>query len=490
MGGSDPKVEPRRFAIAVSFPGEQRRFVRNVVKRLAEVLGRERVFYDEWYESELVGLDGDLKLKRYYRDQSEMVVPFFSEHYAKPWCEIEWHAIRAMLKERRAEDAVVPVALDGTRIEGWESVDFAIRRRKRTGRQIADLIIAAYRHRHPEETPAPGTGGESPQDPAAGAGTPPAPPPRPPAPPKRIAPSRLMELGVVDRFEELVGREDERRVLAEAWSDDGTHILIFVAEGGVGKTSLVADWLMDFVKAGWDGVDTFFDWSFYSQGTRDQTAANSGLFFDAALRHFGETDLADSAASADVKAGRLAERIAGGRTLLVLDGVEPLQHPRQKGGLEGRFKDTGIERLLKQLAQMPGTGGLCVVTTRVPVVDLNRFHRGTVREEALDHLSETAAAQLLYQAGARRAGEAEIAADDRELLDAARELDGHALAAQLLGGYLRQAYDGDVRQRDRIDWKRAFDEQQEGHAWAVVRAYERWFEQNAETGQRQLAALG
>ena len=298
-----------------------------------------------------------------------------------------------------------------------------------------------------------------------------------------------MELGVVDRFEELVGRDAVRRVLAEAWSDDGTHILIFVAEGGVGKTSLVADWLMDFVNAGWEGVDTFLDWSFYSQGTRDQTAANSGLFFDAALRHFGQTDLAGSAASADVKAERLAESVAGGRTLLVLDGVEPLQHPTRAHSLEGRFKDTGLERLLKQLAQMPGAGGLCVVTTRVPVVDLNRFHGGTVREETLDHLSEKAAARLLHQAGARRAGEAGIAGDDEELLTAARELHGHALTVQLLGGYLKQAHGGDIRRRDRVDWKRAFDEQQEAHAWAVMEAYERWFEQHAETGPRQLAAL-
>ncbi len=63
-----------------------------------------------------------------------------------------------MLKERRAEDAVVPVELDGTRVEGWESADFAIRRRNRTGKEIADLIIAAYRVRHPEDSSASGTG--------------------------------------------------------------------------------------------------------------------------------------------------------------------------------------------------------------------------------------------------------------------------------------------------------------------------------------------
>ena len=73
----------RRFAIAVSFPGEHRKFVKNVVNRLAEELGSERIFFDEWYEAELLGLDGDLKLRRYYREESELVVPFFSEHYEK-----------------------------------------------------------------------------------------------------------------------------------------------------------------------------------------------------------------------------------------------------------------------------------------------------------------------------------------------------------------------------------------------------------------------
>ena len=311
----------------------------------------------------------------------------------------------------------------------------------------------------------------------------------PPALPQRIASSRLLDLGVADRFEELVGREAERQFLTGAWHANGVRIVVLVAGGGVGKTSLVADWLMDFVNTGWEGVDTFFDWSFYSQGTRDQTAANSDQFFNAALRHFGEVELADSPASADDKAKRLAERIAGGRTLLLLDGVEPMQHPQTQWGMEGRFKDTGIERLLKRLAQLPSVGGLCVVTTRVPVVDLRRFHSATVREHLLDRLSETATAQLLHKAGARQAGGAAIAPDDRELLEAARELGGHALTAQLLGGYLKQAYGGDIRQRDRVDWTRAIDEHQEGHAGAVMEAYERWFELHGEAGQRELATL-
>ena len=69
--------EPRKYAIALSFPGEHRRFVQKVAERLAKSLGHDRIFYDKWYEIELTGQNGDLKLRRAYRDDSELVVPFF-----------------------------------------------------------------------------------------------------------------------------------------------------------------------------------------------------------------------------------------------------------------------------------------------------------------------------------------------------------------------------------------------------------------------------
>nr|VFJ46585.1 MAG: hypothetical protein BECKFW1821B_GA0114236_100116 [Candidatus Kentron sp. FW] len=329
--------------------------------------------------------------------------------------------------------------------------------------------------------------------------------------PHLIASSRLLDLGVTQRFDELVGREVELELLTRAWHDPATRILVLVAEGGEGKTSLVAQWLTEnFIHANWAGVEAFFDWSFYSQGTRDQSAANSGQFLDTALRHFRETALADSPISADQKAEALARCVARQRALLVLDGVEPLQHPDRPGGLAGRFKDVGIGRLLKALAQMPESGdgknndqnrhpprastGLCIVTSRVPLVELKRFHAsdeksGPVREYPLDHLSFEAAARLLHGAGARRAGEADIRPDDDELLRAAEELKGHALTCQLLGGYLKHVQAGDIRRRDRVDWTQVFDVEQEGHAWQVMRAYERWFAAHGEVGRRQLAVL-
>ena len=134
----------RRFAIALSFPGEDRDFAEELANALADRVGRDRVFYDEWYEAELVGVDGDVKLRTVYRDHAELIVPIFSEHYGKPWCTAEWSTIRAILLERRADDSVIPVQLDDTTIPGWEAIDFAILRRGRTTSQLADLILEAH----------------------------------------------------------------------------------------------------------------------------------------------------------------------------------------------------------------------------------------------------------------------------------------------------------------------------------------------------------
>ncbi len=140
--------ESNRFKIALSFPGEHRDFVLKVAESLAARLTRQRVFYDEWYETELLGVGGDLKLQSMY-ERADLVVPFFSQYYSKPWCSLEWETIRGILLKRRKEDAVIPVHLDDTDIPGWSAVNFGIRLRGRTPQKIADIILQALAMRNP-----------------------------------------------------------------------------------------------------------------------------------------------------------------------------------------------------------------------------------------------------------------------------------------------------------------------------------------------------
>jgi hypothetical protein len=146
--GNEEKPMIRRFHVALSFPGEYRDFVHQVAEALAAQLSRERVFYDEWYEVELLGAGGDLKLQAMY-DNADLVVPFFSKYYDKPWCSMEWETIRGILLNRRKEDAVIPVHLDDTDIPGWSAVNFGIRLRGRSPQEIAGLILQALAMRRP-----------------------------------------------------------------------------------------------------------------------------------------------------------------------------------------------------------------------------------------------------------------------------------------------------------------------------------------------------
>jgi tetratricopeptide (TPR) repeat protein len=292
-----------------------------------------------------------------------------------------------------------------------------------------------------------------------------------PGPGRRVAPSKLRH--TADR---LFGREDELTALDAAWADPAVHVVTLVAWGGVGKTSLVSKWVAGLAARDHDGAD-YFDWSFYSQGTREQSSASADPFVDAALRVFGDEAMADSPRSPWDKGARLAQLVAARRTLLVLDGLEPLQHP--PGPLAGELKDPAITALLKGLAAR--NAGLCVVTTRERVQELGNFEGATALRWDLDRLSTPAGVALLESLGVHGAA--------AELESLVEEVRGHALSLSLLGGYLRGAHGGDVRKRDLVRFEEADAEIRGGHAFRVMEAYERWFAGEGEKGERPLAIL-
>src|SRR5262249_56062698 len=115
--------------------------------------------------------------------------------------------------------------------------------------------------------------------------------------------------------------------------------------GGVGKSALVGRWLDRMAADGWRGARRVLDWSFYSQGTEERVAS-ADRFLDHALRFFGDPD--PTAGAARDRGLRLAERVRVEKTLLVLDGVEPLQHPQ--GPLAARPNDPLLSALFNSLA--------------------------------------------------------------------------------------------------------------------------------------------
>ncbi len=292
---------------------------------------------------------------------------------------------------------------------------------------------------------------------------------------QKVAATRLPQT-----TDQLFGREIELAALETAWADPKVHVVTLVAWGGVGKTSLVAQWAAGLAGRNYDGAD-YFDGSFYSQGTRETAAASGETFLAAALRFFGGDEgesLAASPRSAEEKGGQLARFVARRKALLILDGLEPLQYP-PPSPLAGQLKDPGVAALLKGLAQ--SNPGLCVVTTRESVKDLASFNSGTAPEWKLEQLSTPAGVALLEKL--------QVRGKRSELETLVEDVDGHALTINLLGTFLAKAHGGDVRRRDRVRFEKADANVQGGHAFRTIAAYENWLGGEQVEGARQLAVL-
>ena len=295
------------------------------------------------------------------------------------------------------------------------------------------------------------------------------------------------------REEKLIGREQELALLDLAFAQPHTAIVSLVAWGGVGKTMLVQHWLQRLQREGWFGARRVYAWSFYSQGTKEDRQASEDTFLAHALEWFGVK--CEPTLSPWDKGRLLADAVARERTLLILDGIEPLQYP--PGPMGGQLRAPGVQSLLKQLARKANDTerrGLCLVTTREPLIDLADFERrpdaawGSVLRVDLGNLTEDAGAALLHHAGANRAGAAEIKPDDAELLAASREVDDHALTLHLLGRFLARAHAGDIRRRDLVKFEEA-GRNEGGTTFKMLAAFENWFARSGEFGARQIAVL-
>jgi serine/threonine protein kinase len=287
--------------------------------------------------------------------------------------------------------------------------------------------------------------------------------------PKKISVARLPITG-----SDVFGREEDIAFLDRAWANKDVNVVTIVAWAGVGKSALVNHWLRRMAAEHYRPAELVFGWSFYRQSTSGGTSS-ADEFLDAALHWFGDPD--PRLGTAWEKGERLAKLVAHRRTLLVLDGLEPLQNP--PGPQEGRLREPSLQALLRELAAF--NKGLCLITTRLPIADIADHEGGSALRHDLEQLSSDAGAKLLRALGAK--------GHEAELRDASNEFAGHCLALTLLGSYLTDAYDGDIRCRNEVAERLAHDVRQGIHARKVMESYQTWFGEGPEMSVLRMLGL-
>ena len=134
-------TELSNFRVAVSFPGEKRRFVSRIVDILRIELGTDKVFYDLDYQAQLARPNVDTLLQNIYHKQSDLVVIFLSADYQrKEWCGLEWRGIRDLIKSKK-DEKVMFVRFDNAEIDGTFSIDGFIDGNKCNSQQVATYIM-------------------------------------------------------------------------------------------------------------------------------------------------------------------------------------------------------------------------------------------------------------------------------------------------------------------------------------------------------------
>ncbi len=220
------------------------------------------------------------------------------------------------------------------------------------------------------------------------------------------------------------GRESLRgRLLrwAREWAEPD-RVVSLVGAWGVGKSALAELVLRELSGQAPAGV---LAWSFHEDPRADH-------FLRTAYAYLTRGEVSNSASTVvdELERAWIGEE----PHLLVLDGLDRVQAAGSRGR-RGEVEDPGLRRLLCSLAATTGARTRVLVTSRLPLTDLDRWRGTGYREERLSKLEPQAARAVLRGWGVR--------GDDRVLDRLVEPLHHHALSVDMLGSYLGKLCGGD-----------------------------------------------
>jgi tetratricopeptide (TPR) repeat protein len=283
---------------------------------------------------------------------------------------------------------------------------------------------------------------------------------------KRTSPQAVEVWCLPTSASTLIGREEELGTLRDCWLTTSKNLVTVVGWGGCGKTALLNHWIAEMAAAQYKGADRVFAWSFDSQAEGGQVAT-SDQFIDAALRFFG----AEGSQSASVweRCRQVTTLFQQTRSLLVLDGLDRLQEPPGRAG--GTLREPALRMLVRELAAF--NHGLCVITSRLSLTDVQQFLGHTCVNIPIGVLSTAESSALLTKIG--------LHGDPALLVEIAMEAGCHPLTLSLLGSFIRTVYHSDLNRWKGSALAGALESTGDDTAGRVMDEYASWFADRPES---------
>jgi hypothetical protein len=259
----------------------------------------------------------------------------------------------------------------------------------------------------------------------------------------------------------FVGRQAELAEVRRLWGSGFQGVVALVGLGGAGKTAVAAQFLRDLLNEhGSVRPASLLVWSFYQE-------PDAGRFLQEVLDYWA----GGVAASVGARGAGLLHLIrealsAGGRQLVVLDGLERVQRPGDSSTTTyGQLEDPLLKGLLTRLAE--GTGDTMVLaTSRFPLTDLELFRGAGYQHLDVGGLDAEAGQALLRAHG--------VHGDESILATLVANYGAHALTLDHLGALIGQFLEGDAARAPEAPSATPSRDRQALRLARLLRAYEEY----------------
>jgi tetratricopeptide (TPR) repeat protein len=232
----------------------------------------------------------------------------------------------------------------------------------------------------------------------------------------------------------FVGQEAKLETITEWYKNPEVRIGALIGWGGVGKSALVRKWY-DTLESNAIKPDGIFWWGFYRNAYLEQ-------FLNALLRYVSQGRIEpETIKSTWEKTDRIKEYIHQGTYLIILDGLEQMQKPAS-GDEFGKMIHRECTELLHYFADV--SKGLCLITTRYPLKDLDGWHERGYKKRSLIDLSIPDSLLMLRSRG--------VKGSEEDMTEVINRYKGHALSLTSVAGYLNRYYDANIKQAPEVEF--------------------------------------